>query len=320
MSYQKRKLETEEGQQSHINPLKMLKHNNGITTIVNTETFAKDLNEGKYKFKLTEKTAKANLMKAANRSPIDIETKQTCKNIRFSAGAYFHVVLPVVRQWMTLFQTKQSLAVGGLNCTVDELEERNDLAAKHFNTKIVFCVNGGKVVIHCYNSTQNLRVDGKMHLEFIEHYLYPMFIKDIEKVKSDITEFDKMVISTLNPTQRQPVKTSRSVKTVRSIINQPHFICKHCEFTFNTYSQLQRHKITVHSKSFNGSQNSILPLTHSTRNNSFTDELLLGEDLSLNNVTEVDVQEKPETIVANNDQIVNVGSPEKNTQNHKNAI
>ena len=160
MSYQKRKLEIEEGQQAHSHPLKMLKHNISITTIVNIGTFEKDLNEGKYKFKLTEKTARTNLMKAANRNLIDIETKQTCKNIRFSAGAYFHVVLPVVRQWITLFQTKQSFTVGSLNFTVEELEERNDLAAKHFNTKIVFCVNGGKVVIHCYNSTQNLRVDG----------------------------------------------------------------------------------------------------------------------------------------------------------------
>ena len=76
----------------------MLKHNNSITTIVNIGTFEKDLNEGKNKFKLKEETARTHLMKAANRNVIDIETKQTCKNIRFSAGAYFHIVLPVVRQ------------------------------------------------------------------------------------------------------------------------------------------------------------------------------------------------------------------------------
>ena len=124
-----------------------------------------------------------------------------------------------------------------------------------------------------------------------------MFLKDIEESKSKITEFDKMVIATLGPKQKLPMRAGRSVKTIRSIINQPHFICKLCDFTSNTSSQLRKHKLTVHSKSFNSTGNSILPITHSTRNNSFSD-IVLCEDISIEYVNNKDILDNPDTTIS----------------------
>ena len=88
------------------------------------------------------------------------------------------------------------------------------------DTKIVFNVNAEKVVVHCYNSTQNLMVNGKMYQEFINQYLQPLFVKEIEAIKLKIEEYE--VIIFLGP--KRPVKATRIVRIVRSIFHQAHFM------------------------------------------------------------------------------------------------
>ena len=229
-------------------------------------------------FKLTEKTAKSNLIKAANRNYFEIELKQKSTNLRFSAGAYLHTVMPVIENWKSKNMSKETFREGSMNIKVDEYADGLEMNAKHLDTKIVFNVNAEKVVVHCYNSTQNLMVNGKMYQEFINQYLQPLFVKEIEAIKLKIEEYDSAVLISLGP--KRPVRATRSVKSVRSIIHQSHFSCKRCDYTSITQAKLKKHKLTEHSKSLNVSQ-SILSVKHSTRNNSFSDEMLLCDDLTI---------------------------------------
>ena len=86
-----------------------------------------------------------------------------------------------------------------MSVKVEGIENGLEMNAKHLDTKIVFSVNNKKVVLHCYNSTQNLMVNGKMYVEFIDQYLQPLFVKEIETIRFKITEYDKTVVSSLAP-------------------------------------------------------------------------------------------------------------------------
>ena len=86
----------------------------------------------------------------------------------------------------------------------------------------------------------------------------------------------------LNKKPGRPIKP-RTVKSIRSEINQPYFSCKKCDDAFDSYSKLRKHKLSEHSNSMNSSGNSMMSIKHSTRNNSFSEEMLLCEDLTLEN-------------------------------------
>ena len=98
-------------------------------------------------------------------------------------------------------------------------------------------------------------------------------------METKIAECDKSVLSSLCARGR-PVR-GRSVKNVRSVIHKPRFQCKQCDSTYDSFLKLRKHKLSEHSKSFNSSQHSLVSIKHSTRNNSFSDEELLCEDLTL---------------------------------------
>ena len=98
-------------------------------------------------------------------------------------------------------------------------------------------------------------------------------------MKTDIAEYDRSVVISLGP--KRPVRASRSVKSIRSIIHQPHFICKRCGYTCLTQAQLKIHKEEEHASSFNMSS-SVLSIRQSTRNNSLVGEMLLCDDISIN--------------------------------------
>ena len=53
----------------------------------------------KFDYELNDKTAKAKLLKAAKRSPMEVEENSTSLNLVFSAGAWHHIDQPSVRYW-----------------------------------------------------------------------------------------------------------------------------------------------------------------------------------------------------------------------------
>ena len=300
----KRKLIFEESVENKKMKMLESEQSTTIVTKVDVSNLTQVKNGRKLDFELTEKTAKSNILKAANRNMLELEMKQKSANLLFSAGSYLYTVIPAVKTWETKFNNKESFKAGNLTIFVTDLEHGRELNAKHLDTKIVFNVNGDKVVIHCYNTTQLLMVNGKMYTEFISQYLQPMFKKEIEDIKTDIAEYDRNVVISLGP--KRPVRASRSVKSIRSIIHQPHFICKRCGYTYLTQAQLKKHKEEEHANSFNTSS-SVLSIKQSTRNNSLVEEMLLSDDISINdsikqiqmeetvNTKVIDVVESPES-------------------------
>ena len=237
--------------------MKMLNsaHSSTVAHITVVEKLSADCvnptNGRKLNYQITDKTAKANLLKAANRNCFEIESKQKSTNLRFSAGSYLHVVMPVVKIWESKFKNDEVIKEGDLSIKVEEFDNGMELNAKHVDSKIVFSVNGEKAVLHCYNSTQNLMVNGKMYTELIEKYLQLVFIHKIEAIKLKIAEYDKVVVTSLTP--KRPSRATKSVKGIKSIMSQVSYSCLKCSFTANNQAHIKTHKNAKHTKSFDKS-------------------------------------------------------------------
>lgn len=156
--------------------------------------------------------------------------------------------------------------------------------SKHFDTKIVFMFNGNRVVIHSYNSTQNMKVEGKGYLELIDKYLEPYFLEIISKSGQSITEYNRKVVSNL---AKPAVRRSTRYKPVSN------FKCKRCDHTFGNIRQLKVHKNAIHTMSFNSSfktlnDNSLVVQSHSTCDNSLCEKLMI-EDMTMAEISVIDV-------------------------------
>ena len=54
-----------------------------------------------FDYSLNNKIAKAKLRKGAKRENLEVEIKNDCVNLLFSDGAYFELVLPLMKLWNT---------------------------------------------------------------------------------------------------------------------------------------------------------------------------------------------------------------------------
>ena len=233
--------------------------------------------ERKLNFKLTDKKVRSNLLKSAERRHLEVEHKQNCTNIRFSPGAYLFVGKKLIDECEEKQKQGSVFVYENLSIKVDEFKTGKELNNKHFDTKIVFAVDGQKVVIHCYNSTQNLKVEGSIYLSFIDRFLYPLLITQVQDVKESIAQYDSKLKETFST--KKPMR-GMSVKSINNSINQKLSTCKKCDRKFNNMSDLKMHKHTDHNVSQNNLHASDLSNLVSTRNNS-SDEVLLCEDITL---------------------------------------
>ena len=128
-----------------------------------------------FAFKLTDSTAKKNLVAGARRIAFEKDQKQKATKLKFSAGDYLVVAMPTLLEWKNI--CGESFNFNGLNIYVSEVKAEYEENSKHFDTKIVFLFGKNRVVLHFYNSTQNMKVEGKGYLEFIEKYLEPHFLQ-----------------------------------------------------------------------------------------------------------------------------------------------
>ena len=151
-------------------------------------------------------------------------------------------------------------------------EENN----KHFDSKIVFLAKGNKIVVHSYNSTQNMKVEGKGYIEFIKVILEPYFKQILSNLDPKIEQCNRRIIKDLGKPQ---IRRSTRYKPVSE------FKCKTCASNFSTHRQLAQHKEAIHMDSFNLTRNS--DQTNSSSDNSVIEQLML-EDLSLTNISTTD--------------------------------
>ena len=155
--------------------MKSITVNNGFE-VLSIEQLVKnsvvDKNVNTFDYKLNDKTAKAKLLKAAKRSPIEIEENSTSSNLVFSAGAWIHAVVPSVTYWNEV-KTSKTCKIGDLEVEIGGVKENKEAQGKHVNTQIVFFANRNKIVCHLYNTTQLILINGHGYQRFIDVFLKP---------------------------------------------------------------------------------------------------------------------------------------------------
>ena len=261
----KRKLEVE------MSENKILKLSDSI---VFPEKMYIDTNQRNLNFKLKDQTARKNLLAAARRDDFEKEDKQKCTKLKFSAGAYYEVVLPTVRGWKNL--SGKCFNFEGKNIKVSDFKAGYEENNKHFDSKIVFLVNGNKTVVHSYNSTQNMKVEGKGYIDFIQDFLEPYFKQVLSNLNSKIDKCNRRIIHDLGKPQ---VRRSMRYKPVSE------FRCKTCASNFITHKQLVQHKVDVHADSFNSTRSR--NITQSSSDDSVIEQLML-EDMSISNISTIE--------------------------------
>jgi hypothetical protein len=232
-----------------------------------------------FKYRLTAKTAKSNLLKGARRKHFGIEHKQGASNIDFSDGAWIKAVFPEVLKWD---KGNRNFSYGELNVEVIEAKPGIEGGNNHVDYKFIFLVNGHRVVLHAYNGKQRFTVCGQNYLLFIEKYLEPFFTRKIDHFMSEATKFNEEVLASLGKSvKRGNVK----YKTATPLS------CKQCNQVSSSISQLHDHMMASHA--IMSISSSYSDKRHSTKNNSLANSLII-EDLTLNDTVndETDVVER----------------------------
>ena len=123
-----------------------------------------------FKYRLTAKTAKSNLLKGALRKHIDIQHKQGAINVDFSDGSWLYAAFPEVLNWD---KVNRNFFYGDLSIQVIEAKPGMESGNKNVDYKIEFQVNGEKVVLHAYNGKLRFTVSGRNHVNFVTKYIHP---------------------------------------------------------------------------------------------------------------------------------------------------
>ena len=107
---------------------------------------------------------------------------------------------------------------------------------KHVDTKLAVLVNTNRLVIHAYNSTQNVMIQGKYHKDFALSCLEPYFAKMIDQSLDKIAKINNEVKETLG-----------KKKDGRTKNDKPHN-CPQCLVTSTTIGDLKKHMKICHTK------------------------------------------------------------------------
>ena len=113
----------------------------------------------------------------------------------------------------------------------------------------------------------------------------PLFIEEIETNKTQISFFDEYVLKAFGG-NKPVLRRSTRYKPIS------HFKCKRCDETFLTNAKLKTHKLSVHTVSFNSTNQSGLMevVMHSTRDNSLCE--VMGENLTIEDISNLEVKDE----------------------------
>ena len=109
------------------------------------------------------------------------------------------MALPTLSGWKSL--NGKSFDFEGKHIKVSEFKAGFEENNKHFDSKIVFLVNENRIVVHSYNSTQNMKVEGKGYSYFIEEFLEPIFTKNVSNLHQRIEKCNRKIIKDLGKSQ-----------------------------------------------------------------------------------------------------------------------
>ena len=205
-----------------------------MKTVCNNEVevFGNKNDDGRvFDYALNKKKAKAKLLKGAKRENLDVEIKNGCVNLLFSDGAYFVLVLPLMRLWNR--KVNEVFIVNETEIKVIEIDTGIEETGNHVDTKIVIMANNQRFVLHAYNGTQNLMVQGKNYEQFAVNCLRPFFLKKIQESLDDINKYNINIKEVLSV---KPLKANKQFK------------CPQCESIATTNTELKAHMKTCHTK------------------------------------------------------------------------
>ena len=201
--------------------------------LTNSDKLVVNLNGGtpnrrSFGYSLNIKKAKANILKGAKRTKdLDIEMKSGCINMRFSGGAYQETVLPLFKLWRQ--RVDEEVNLNGARIKVVSVEVGLESSAKHVDTKLVVMVNNNRIVIHCYNSTQNVMIQGRNRENFVSNILEPYFRQQIESSVERINKVNKEV--------KEILETQGNLRQNENA----HQSCPHCDMKTTSTLKLRTH-------------------------------------------------------------------------------
>ena len=155
-----------------------------------------------------------------------------------------------------------------------KIEESLDNSQKHIDTKLVIYVDNSRFVLHAYNTTQKLMIQGKNCENFALNCLVPFFTRKIEDDLEGIEKYNNDVKDTLG--------TKKGIKKTGDRFN-----CPQCELITKSNGELRVHMKSCHTK----------PGICSPQKRKFPK--ILDEDTSLLNDSEIlaiEIKEIPENI------------------------
>ena len=187
-----------------------------------------------FNYALNKKRAKSKLLKGAKRTNLDVELKPGCVNLIFCGGAFCEIVLPLIRYWNT--KVNETVTINETEIKIMEVHTGVETSEHHIDTKLVLNVNGDRLVLHAYNGTQKLMVQGKNYENFALNCLQPYFFQEIEKSTEKIQKFNNVVKDTLDISKPVKIKTDKPYK------------CAQCEVKPTTIGDLRLHMKKCHTK------------------------------------------------------------------------
>ena len=147
-------------------------------------------------------------------------------------------------------QTNETFYLKDMEIKIAEAEYGIDTTEKHVDTKLVVYANNDRFVLHAYNGTQNLMIQGKNYENLVK-YLEPLFREKIDLVIRDIDNFNDKVKKTLGTNKPALVNKKKGSKP---------FCCPHCKIKTPTVGELKMHVNSSHSKIAKKSSRAFLSL------------------------------------------------------------
>ena len=187
--------------------------------------------ERTFDYTLNNKRANAKLLKGAKRVNSLLVERKTGGSITFlfCDGSYFEVVLPLLRIWQE--NLNKIFVLDGFEIKIIDIKIGREDSGKQMDTKVTVLVNNDRFVLHAYNSTQKLMIQGKNNAHFAENCLEPFFKQRIEEAREKIMNFNSNVQSTL--------------ASDKSITGKK---CPQCEFKTLKSGDLKVHMKFCHTK------------------------------------------------------------------------
>ena len=171
-----------------------------------------DIQARQFEYKLDEKAATGKLIKGAKRLPFEIVEKSSSSNLVFNLGSWNIIAQPSLRYW-NKGKGSKTCRIGETTVKIADVKTGKDARGNHIDTQVIFFSNRDKVVLHCYNTTQLILVNGHGYSKFIEMFLKPYFESKIALNTEKIKQFNDTALDTLGSkrVKRSDVGTHTSV-------------------------------------------------------------------------------------------------------------